>query len=594
MPPRDELRREWTGRVLLRAAGAPDEQIIEGVVVPYGQVATVRDSPGGPVYRETIARGALEGLDAGRVRLEYLADPTPADHNTHAGARLIGRGVSAELDGDGALMRFRVSRTALGDEAYELARDGVLTDLSVNFAPVAHRRTRDGVVERTRIDLGRVALVAGRGAYAGAQVTAVRAASGGAAMPPETTTPPAAGDSEDEAPDEHEATTPPASSPNRPNRTRVTVDVDRAAVERETVANLARSSSAGPRVQVTRAESIYRADATWSGRDDQGRRVSLLSDGWKARNGDYAAAERIYRWELERDAFERAAELAADPMATLSRAGDVLSSEIPGAYPNDYIPGLFTPRILKGRPMGGFYNRFPVSDGLPKIYPKTSVSTVVTAQSAEGVNPVASDFATIAVTVTPVLTGTETIVSRQVLDGSSPAAEAMVIQDMIEAYAQASEATIKTAVEAGASASGSAIVAATPYAGSLANVIAYYTARFRSAGAQFIPGALFAVLLSQPDSTGRPLLPSIGPINGTGETEDGGTAASQLGAGVFLSYASTANVVVTGRANDYVVFELPIARFSYDQVAGPAGVRVGIWAYLAIGQRLGSIKVTAA
>ena len=583
-----ELRREWTARVLLRAAGAPDERIIEGVVVPYGQIATVRDSPTGRPYRETIARGALDGLDPSRVRLEYLADPTPAAHNTHAGSRLIGRGTAADLDGDGALMRFRVSRTALGDEAYELARDGVLTDLSVEFLPIAERRTRDGVVERTRIELGRVALVAGKGAYAGAQVTAVRAATEDGTMPETTTTPPV-DELDDDAPEDHEAT--PAAG--RPNRTRVTVDVDRAAAERDTAAALSRAGS-GPRVQVTRAESVYRSDATWSGRDEHGARVSLLSDGWRARNGDMSAAERLYRWEQERAAFERAAELAADPMALLSRAGDVLSSEIGGAYPNDYVPGLLTPRILKGRPMGGFYDRFPISDGLPKIYPKVTTSSTVTAQSAEGVNPAASDFGTTPVTVTPILYGTETVVSRQVLDGSSPAAEAMVVADMMEAYAQASEAVIRAAVEAGATASGVAITAATPYQGALANVIAYYTARFRAAGAQFIPAGLYPVLLTQPDSTGRPLMPASGPINSQGATADGGAGAALLGAAVFLSYASTANVVTTGRANDYVIFESPVARFSYDAATGPAGVRVGVWAYLAIGQRLGSIKVTAA
>jgi hypothetical protein len=244
--------------------------------------------------------------------------------------------------------------------------------------------------------------------------------------------------------------------------------------------------------------------------------------------------------------------------------------------------------------MGGFYERYPISDGLPKIYPKVTQSTVVVAQSAEAVNPTASDFGTTAVTVTPVLYGTETVVSRQVLDGSSPAAEAMVIADMIEAYAQASEAVIKTAVEAGSSASGVAIVAATPYAGILGNIVAYYTARFRAATGQFIPPALYPVLLAQSDTSGRPLLPAIGPINSSGTTADGAVGASILGATIYLSYASTANVVVTGRPNDFVIMESPIARFSYDAVTGPAGVRVGVWAYLAVGQRLGSIKVTAA
>jgi HK97 family phage prohead protease len=248
-----ELAREW--QLLLRAAGEPSERIIEGVVVPYGQVATVRDSPTSRPYRESIARGAMDGLDPTRVRLEYMADPTPQSHNTHDGSRLIGRGVAADLDGDGALMRFRVSRTALGDEAYELARDGVLTDLSVAFSPVTERRTRDGIVERTKINLGRVALVASRGAYAGAQVTAVRAASEGEVSDEQTTAP----KGEEEETDEEEA--PPKGE--RPNRTRVTVDVDRAAAERETAAVLSRAS--GPRVQITRTETVYRADSTWSG-----------------------------------------------------------------------------------------------------------------------------------------------------------------------------------------------------------------------------------------------------------------------------------------------------------------------------------------
>jgi hypothetical protein len=165
---------------------------------------------------------------------------------------------------------------------------------------------------------------------------------------------------------------------------------------------------------------------------------------------------------------------------------------------------------------------------------------------------------------------------------------------MIEAYAQASEAVIKTAVEAGSAASGSAITAATPYAGALANVIAYYTARFRAAGAQFIPSGLYPTLLTQADTTGRPLLPASAAINSQGASADGGVGASLLGAAVYLAYAATASVVVTGRSNDFVIFESPIARFSYDAVTGPAGVRVGVWAYLAIGQRLGSIKVTAA
>ena len=127
--------------------------------------------------------------------------------------------------------------------------------------------------------------------------------------------------------------------------------------------------------------------------------------------------------------------------------------------------------------------------------------------------PRRSDFATTAVTATPLLYGAETVVSRQVLDGGDPSAQNMILDDMIEAYAQASETVIKTAVEAGASASGSAITAATPYAGLQANVVAYQAARFAPARGQFVPPALYTVALAQADTTGRPFFTYINPVN---------------------------------------------------------------------------------
>lgn len=585
------IRREWAGQVLLRAAGEPEERILEGIVVPYGQVATVRDSPQGRPYRERIARGAMDGLDWSSVLLEYIPDSSPKDHNTHSGARLIGRGIGGDINrSEGAFGQFRVSKTALGDEAYELARDGILTDLSINFDPVAERRASGGVVERTKVDVRRVAVVA-RGAYSGAQITAVRAAQEGE-MPEDKTTAPAASDDTE---DEDEVEEPPAKG--RPNRTRVTVDVDRAAAERSAVAGLARQG-AGPRIQVTRPEAVYRSDATWSGTDERGNRYSLLSDGWKARNGDSAAAERFYRHQAMLDDAEAKMAAAAERIYTadaFARAGDVVSSEIPGAYPNQYIPGLFTPQITKGRPMGGFYQSFPIADATPKIFPKTTTSTTTAVQGSEGANPAASDFATTAVSTTPALYGARTDVSRQVLDGANPAAEAMLMADLLEGYAQATELVIVTAVEAGASASGTAITAATPYVGTLGNVVKYATTRFNAAQGQFVPAALFAVLVTQLSTgDGRPLIPVIGPVNADGTLNSdnlGYILASAQGA---MSYQSTVNVVVTARRADYVIFESPVARFSYDQVVGPAAVRVGIWAYLAIGVRLGSLKVTAA
>lgn len=514
-------------------ASADDPRIVEGIAVPYGQIAA--NTPIGP---EAFAPGAFrESAEKWQTRSDGARLPFRAAHKE----KPIGSIIELRDTPDGLMFRARVRPGPAGDAYLADLEDG-LNGVSIEFAAPAPGRARNGVTIHRQAQLyGLAGSVTP--AYDGARI-ALR-------------------DMEEDDVSETPEITPATRSE-----------------ERADVAQLLSGTS----IRVTANPDIYGRDALHSGTDDRGRRFSLLSDGYLAKQGNREAAERQFRWEQQRAEFEIAAE----------RAGDVLSSEIPGAYPNDYIPGLLTPRILKGRPMGDFFNRYPISDGLPKIFAQVTTSTSADAQSAEGANPAASDFATTAVTVTPALYGAELVVSRQVLDGSSPSAEAMIMQDMFEAYAQKTEAIIKTAVEAGSAASGTAITKATPFAGTLGNVIAYYAARFRSAGAQFVPSALYAVLLSQLDSAGRPILPFQGVINSSGATNVGGSSAGILGASTFLSHASTADVVVTAAANDFAIFESPVARFSYDAVTGPSGVRIGIWGYLGVGKRLGSLKVTAA
>jgi hypothetical protein len=330
--------------------------------------------------------------------------------------------------------------------------------------------------------------------------------------------------------------------------------------------------SAAPAI-VTRAEMPY---GPTSGH-------SFLADGFRARRGDSAAAERI----------ERNSRMVADLDLRL-RAGEVLSTEIGGAYPNQYVPGLLTERILKGRPMGSFFNRVGITDGLPRIYPKVSTSTTVTVQSAEGVNPVASDFGTTPVTVTPLLYGGETTVSRQTLDGADPAALDMIMSDLMEAYAQASETAIKTAVEAGSADTAVALAAATPHAGLVELVVDYQTQRSVPATRQFAPPALYGTALAERDAVGGQLLmPWLGPVNADANAQAGAAGGSVLGVPFVLSWASTANVVVTARPDDFVIFESNVAQFAYEQVTGPAGIRIGLWAYLAVGARRGARKETA-
>lgn len=569
---------------------ADDPRTIEGIALPYRVVSAPTDLDGrGTVGREVHhPQAALNSVTKWMGRQDGAKMPFRPRH----GDRPIGTVQSLEDTPDGVTFRARIREGAAGDDYLAEVADGI-NGVSVEFGPgkVPTTRMRDGTVVHRDIELFAIA-GSDMPAYDGARISLRDMEPEPPAAPEPTPDSPEGDKVSDEqiteapepvapikappaieaqvAEQQHAAESAPAADRNA--ATMATVQLTPAVrdmLERQAAEEQFKSS-----IRITRPETVYHRNGEHS----------FLRDGLLARSGDSAAQERQARHEAQ----------LTDIAQQMERAGDVVSSEVPGAYPNDYLPGLLTPRVLKGRPMGGFYNRIPISDARPKIFAKVTTSTTVAVQSAEGTNPAASDFATTAVTATPLLYGAETVVSRQVLDGGDPSAEQMIMVDMMEAYAQASETVIKTAVEAGASASGSAITAATPYAGLQANIVAYQAARFKPATAQFVPPALYTVALAQADTTGRPFFTYINPVNSQATTDAGGASGNILGATEYLSWASTANVVVTGRPEDYVIFESSIARFSYEAATGPAGIRLGIWAYLVVGTRLGSLKVTAA
>jgi phage head maturation protease len=562
----------------IRSAG-PESRDVEGIAVPYG--TRTPDTAGGP---EAFAPGAFRGsVEHWMGRQDGARMAFRPAH----GERPIG--TVSELRDTPAGVEFRASifETPAGDEYLSQVRSG-LNGVSIEFAPGAQApsRMRDGTVLHRD---ARMHAIAGSvsPAYDGARI-ALRDMEApmtcehcGAALVA------GVGHScqRDAAPATPPATA--AASPAAPATSSAVTQLtpaERAAAEAASAAQL----TGGAAIRITRPEAVYARDSEHV----------YMRDAWLMATGSGEAADRVRRHQallhdvavaMERDAYSR----IFDP-GLAERAGDVLSSEIPGAYPNEYLPGLLTPRVLKGRPMGGFYQRIPISDARPRIFPKVTTSTTVAVQSAEGAALSAVDLATTAVTATPLMYGAYTDVSRQALDGGDPSVLSIIYQDLIEAYSQASEAVIKTAVEAGSTASGVAITAATPWAGELANVVNYYGTRFKPAQAAFVPSALYSVLLAQGDTTGRPFMPMIGATNSDGSVQEGAIAGNILGAKAQLSWASTVNVNVFGIPSDFVIFESAIAQFQYDQVVGPQNVRVGLWAYLVVGTRLGSLKVTAA
>jgi phage head maturation protease len=151
----------------LQVRGEPDQRILFGPLIPWNVEARVLDR--GRMVLETFQRGALAGTDPARI-------PLTARHPVDAQQLPIGVGTELEERDDAAWGAWRVSKTALGDEVLELARDGVPLGLSIGFMEVAggSRWSPDRRrVVRTRALVDHAAIVR-TPAYVGAGVVGVR------------------------------------------------------------------------------------------------------------------------------------------------------------------------------------------------------------------------------------------------------------------------------------------------------------------------------------------------------------------------------------------------------------------------------------
>lgn len=158
----EPISRAFASDIEVRAGGSG--RTIHGIVVPFGRVARVSD--GGPSYEEMFERGSFtKTIQERGERVKLLSQ-----HNQRVNP--LGRATLLREEAAGLYGEFNVSKTAAGDEALELARDGALDSFSVGFTPVKHV-LRNRVTVRTEVGLREASLVTFP-AYEGALVGGVR------------------------------------------------------------------------------------------------------------------------------------------------------------------------------------------------------------------------------------------------------------------------------------------------------------------------------------------------------------------------------------------------------------------------------------
>jgi HK97 family phage prohead protease len=148
-----------TAQVTIDAAAADGtpRRTISGIAVPYGQVATVND-------------GQKIRIEAGALPVDGKA---PKLFLYHDASQPIGT-VIARVDTDeGMLFQAKIAKTALGDEALQLATEGVLDSVSVGINPKKFSWDGDVMVVKKAdwMELSMVPIPA----FAGATITDIAA-----------------------------------------------------------------------------------------------------------------------------------------------------------------------------------------------------------------------------------------------------------------------------------------------------------------------------------------------------------------------------------------------------------------------------------
>jgi HK97 family phage prohead protease/HK97 family phage major capsid protein len=583
-----------------------ERRTIAGLTVPWGKVA--RNGLG----KWRFGENSLRFSTPSRVKLNR-------DHDFE---QLIGRATTLKSTAAGLFAKFKIAEGVEGDRALALAQDEILDGFSIeiDFDDSAGDEwfsdPSDESVRFVRQGTLRGVALTGMPAFDDARVTSVKAMrDGGHGMtaPVKATKAAAAGT----APD-----------PNGDNFTTFMTTLAEKIAESQKAAtegltdkigemlsegvkaaleNLHDPQTDGPqpvraaRWTVTREAPVYTLD---------GRGPCLVRDAWHAQmSRDDDAIERIRKFRKQ---SEEMAKVAHDQLhmqvAGLQQFATSTTVTNPQIIPPGYRPDLFIPMLDQGRPFANALSQGVISNATPFVVPVFVSATGATADHVENVNPTDGTLAFTTKTVTPGAISGLLKLTREIVDSSNPAIDQIALAAMRESYARQTEAKIYTllngssgqggTITAGLVPSGAQVSTATgTAAGGLAGAALLDAIR---AGMAVYPFRRFAApnlsLMSQEatvafagakDTTGRPLLPSVGATNTAG-------LGNALSVGWFVdglahipawaitgNAAGDADTFMLNRADAWI-WESPLLTFRYEERSGPAVIDLALFGYFAV------------
>jgi HK97 family phage major capsid protein len=290
-------------------------------------------------------------------------------------------------------------------------------------------------------------------------------------------------------------------------------------------------------------------------------------------------------------------ELSARRLIEHTRALDTTGEGV-GVVPPKWLTEEFETLARQGRMLASGVRNIPLGDDpRPMTLPKQTTGTdAVLAEQTNENDPVPGTDAwdSDVDVVSPKPTTGKQIVSRQMLDMSSPAIDQLIYGDLIAVYNDKVETKVcSTLLTAAGAAEVTFALDATNFVqpGATDSVVDLAIA---VRGARKLPATLLAMRTRRwgkfkklKDTTGRPIIPSgsAGPVNvvGVGSVQaDGIIEDLPVIVTDGLGTSAYPESFIALRASDTILFESNLLRFRFEEQAGPESIVLGIWGYTAV------------
>ena len=382
----------------------------------------------------------------------------------------------------------------------------------------------------------------------------------------------------------------------------VTADRERAEALSEEIEQLVEDELRAARVAAGYAEIGAPTETENAGGQGEHERTEHDTSGTTAQDrdpGHYRSAAEGGEHSFFTD-LVRAREGDEESARRLQEHNRALSTTVSGAgiVPPRWLTQEYEALARQGRVVADMVRHIPISDPTPMTLPRQTAGTdaVLAEQATENTHPSETDaFATTTDVVTPKPTSGIQVVSRQMIDATNPAVDALIYGDMLSVYNRKIEDKTTAALVTAAGAAAATIASdATNFTAAAAEdaitdaAIAVWNARKLPADALAMRISRWGRFMKFRDKTGRRLYPAEGEmvnISGRGSVQVPGSVGGMGVAatdGLGIGGVTYPENILVFRSGDTILFEGSVLRFRYEEIAGPESVKLGVWAYSAV------------